>query len=469
MPRFERIDQGVEAEPRAGRVRGHRAWIASLCLGLWGCGSSPFLALPEVEGAQTLVAFFRSPSGLEVSAHSVSAPVRFERPVTGNTELTLAFYAASLEELELEAGPVPAAPEAACLTGGFGEALALHQTLLEDREFTPLTEAPEHVARFRFERPCPCAELSWRTLPVVEGGPVASLAASGPGSIYYLTYGAHLAEVDLESGQERSSPLAVEPEFTDLCVSPSGAVYLAGLGGMFARFTHEGGFAPLPSFSADASVGPKRLECRQRDGRDEVLLLPNPGRALLRWDGTEWSTAHALSGMSVRTGNRGSLIARRDGGVVYAPEDGAEVVELDAELSWQRTSPWIRDLDLEAGPLGALADSLELSLTLLTRANFLFHRPSATSEWVGVAGQTGAITPAMTGLLPLRDGVLVFGQTGSVREVHPAVGLCPPVITLERLQLTEGVVMPDAETLVLTSDRESTGENALVVVEAVAF
>lgn len=450
----------------SGAGRRRAAWAIAAGLAGAGCGASDFIAIPEVPGAETIAFFLQSTSGLQVFVHPAETPGPLEAPLGGRDTLVLGFYDRTLAELELEPGEVAPAPTDACLSGDLGPALALYGTPISDPALVALDEAPAAVRGFRFERRCPCDESPVQIRSLVGGFPVASLAPAGPRSIFYLVFERWLVEHDLDTGDERRVELAPSATYRQLCTPDRETVYLAGTGGQFARYRRSVGLIePLPAFPATAETFAQGLECRDRGGRSEVLLLRSPESDLLRWDGAAWSTARERSSTQGRTSNRGSLLLRRDGGVVFAPEDGVEIVELDSELRWLRTSPWDRDLDTSAGPLGWLADSEALELSLLTRSGRLLHRPFAGADWQPILGEADALTFPSTALIPFRAGLLIIGQGGLMSEVHPVAGRCPPRRSVNHLHLDRAIVYPESGRLVLTSNRDFEGDNALVILD----
>lgn len=456
--------------PRSAERSGGRSWRLqfAVAVGLAGtaCEDPGFIPIPEVPGAATVAFFLLSPGSLRVFVHPAEAPGPIEAPLGARDTLVLGFYERTLAELELEPGPVDAAPADACLTGDLGAALALYGTPIADPELVELESPPDMVRAFRFERRCPCDEspLQVRSLP--GNFPIASLAPAGPRSIFYLVFERWLVEHDLDTGFESRIELAPDASFKLLCTADRETVYLAGTGGEFARYRRSvGRIEPLSPFPATDVTFAQGLACRGRSGGEEVLLLRSPESDLLRWDGAEWTTVRERSEARGRTANRGSLLVRRDEGVVFAPEDGLEIVELDAELRWLRTSPWDRDLDSSTGPLGWLADSEALDLGLLTRSSRLLHRPSAGSEWQPILGDAEALPFTSTALFPFRAGLLVIGQGGLMSEVHPIAGRCPPRTSLDHLHLDRAAVFPESGRLVLTSNRDFEGDNALVILD----
>lgn len=445
--------------------RSKRLAPATLWLTLVACDDRAFIELPQVPGAATVVAFFRTPGELRVEARENSGAVRFELERGEGGELVLAFYESTLAALEIPAGPVPAATAETCLAGGFGEPERAYASSLEDPELVSIEALPGFVTSFRFERPCPCAELSWRTVPISSSLGISSLAAGGPDSVFYLMYKHRLTEVNIDTGAETIMPLEQAQEYVRMCATEPGTVYLAGTNYTFARFRRGGAIESLPSFPGEDAAEPTRMSCEARGDGVEVLLTRAGDSALLRFDGSEWTTAYVPPTPSMKTGNRGALLRLRDGSIFMVPDDGGVLVDLDTSLRTLKVTPWMMDLDPQTGPFGGATETLDLGVVMHTRAYQILHRAQREAAWGPVAGDDEGAAPSPEGIVPFGRGALTFGDDTSIREIHPLVGRCAPVSTPAHLLFRRSVVLEPSGRLVLGPGREVDGDPALLVIE----
>lgn len=457
---------GTSATSEDSLVRfGTAAISVVLVSSLLGCSGDDFAAIPAVEGAKVVVAFWNERGAARIELRALQDEVRFEAIDAEASGFALAYYAADLQALDLVPGPLEEAPVDACLSGTLGTPLAVQRLESDGSGFKPLEVVPEALSTFRFSRPCPCAPLAWSTVTIPPGLHLGSLAPAGPSSVYALFFNRGVFEIDLDGNEEELISFDVGATYTHLCSGPDRALYLAGAQGRFARWTRDGGLEALAPYDPGADERPSDLLCFERSGRTELLVHRLSQRDIVRFDGASWSVVYEGTGSALTADNRGTLIRLADGRFFTAPEDGAELVDLDQDLRPLQVTPWLRDADQASGPLQGVAESKAFGLVMLTRIRNILHREELAEEWKLLAQQTEASADkGPVGVVPFHDGALSFGHQGTLRELHPQVGACPPITTLSRLKLERSTILPGSGAIILGSAQLDTAAEVLVIV-----
>lgn len=379
---------------------------------LAGCSDERVLFL-ATEGLASVVLVY--PDADEVEAFDVrSAPIRRARP--DETVLAVGYHA-TLEALELSAGPIAVDPR-----GGPLPTADRYHRLGEDADaWETLASAPDEVSELRVAQRDTCARFALTTevMALAEAETVTFAVELDAATILFATSAGRFFRV---AGDGRPQRVALSTTTPSLAAyrAADGELWLAGAGGRMVRGDLLRGFEEAPRIPLDPRAG---LVLDGAHGAAPFELFAADGeRAVAHFDGTTWRRVFEGNGRQRRElrpqiawaePGRAVLIGVGTSSVVEVSADGGvRTVRLEIPARASYESPW------------AVAYIADRGVVVGTHYDVLYVRENGAFTMMGEP----PITPRADVLVDLGGrAVLAGGQNGSFVQLRAQDDFCEPM------------------------------------------
>lgn len=395
-----------------------------------GCEGDRFLPVP-VEGAASLIIVVDE----QAVAYVVDAPIRLETDRDASV-IALA-YRETLEELGLEAGPIPRAPPEACGAKALPEADGAFLLASDARTWAPLETLPAS-AEIYVHGSCPCVGFREEARHLVHGGRGGAVAAIGDGAAR-MYIGSEAFEIRA-SGVTSLGPSGISGYITDAVYGPGGDVWVASTSGVW-RASLDGAFAKTASIALEGAIA--NIDGSGPDEPLDVWLFTEAAE-LVRFERDGWRIIFKDPRPPVG-GHQSELLEWVGPAEVYAaPADLMDLLRFDGErVQGDDVFGAVRDLRYVPA-LGAVVAATWGGRFEVRRGN-----------WEDLLPGKRSFTP-LAKILPWDDGFLFVTDDVVIGQYVAGFGVCERMLPLPDVTRQQDVVRLGDRVVVFASSGEGT-------------